>query len=149
MTDLDALLADRIERLRLDVRASRATLRLDVPDAVYPVRFESLADGVGSVRDLPTVDMANQPIPKRLLAGEDQVVEEDCRAARPDDAAYHAMLEAFGGMQAQIVTAVRDPSRALVGIISVHDVTGARRWTAGETAAATAAAAEVAEVLGS
>ena len=47
-----------------------------------------------------------------------QVVQDDCRAAF-DDAAFHRMLETYGGLAAQIVTPIFREG-GLVAIVSVH-----------------------------
>ena len=81
----------------------RATVRVDVPGAVFPVRYEVLAPGTGSLRD-DTTDMTKQPVPRVLAEHGGQVVQEDAAAAFPGDAGFHEMRERFGGMRAQIVT---------------------------------------------
>ncbi len=103
-----------LEELRVAMDAQRATVRIDVPDAYFPVAYESLAPGAGSLRDDPT-DLRTQPVPRILAESGGQVVQEDAAAAFPDDAAFHEMRERYGGMRAQIVTGCyRDgePARA-------------------------------------
>ena len=64
-------------------------------------------------------------MPRRLARGERQVVQEDCRAASADPA-FHAMLERYGGMRAQVVTGIRDDAGELVAILSVHELRAPR-----------------------
>ena len=78
-------------------------MRVAVPDAVFPVAYEALAPGTGSLRD-DTTDLTKQPVPRVLAEQGGQVVQEDAAAAFPDDAGFHAMRERYGGMRAQIVT---------------------------------------------
>ena len=90
----------------LDV--GRCTLRQPLPGDVYlPVTHEVLAGGAPVIADDTSVDLRTQPVPRRLAAGERQVVQEDCRAAS-DEPAFHAMLERYGGMRAQVVTGIHD-----------------------------------------
>ena len=115
-----------LDDLRAALNADRCTLRLDVPGETFPVVHESLGEGAATLVGERTVVLRGQPVVEALLSGVDQVVQEDCPAAS-DDPAFHAMLAAYGGLSAQIVTAVRDGDR-LVGIVSVHVLGGTREW---------------------
>lgn len=134
--DVDAALA----WLREQLDAGRVTLRLEAADGEYPVRHEARGEGVASIVVPPAgLDMSRQPVVHRLLSGEDQVVQDDCAAAT-DDPDFQAMLGLFGGLAAQVVTALRRPDRSLAGMISVHDLSAPRTWTAAETATCRAVA---------
>jgi GAF domain-containing protein len=91
------------------------------------------------------VALRGQPVVEALLGGAEQVVQPDTRAAS-DDPAFLAMLDLYGGMGAQIVTAVRCEGR-LLGAISLHQLGRARDWTPEEVALARDAAALVARML--
>jgi GAF domain-containing protein len=134
-----------IEQLRSDLGVQRATVRVDVPGAVFPVRHEVLAEGAGSLRDDPT-DMARQPVPRVLAEYDGQVVQEDAAAAFPGDDEFHAMRERFGGMRAQIVTGCYRGER-LVALLSIHDLRAPRRFSEAERERCRATAAEIAEML--
>jgi GAF domain-containing protein len=142
----DDQLHAELERLRETLGAARCTLRQPRPDEFFPVTVEVLADGAPTIADDRSVDLRTQPVPLRLAAGERQVVQEDCRAAS-DDPAFHAMLERYGGMRAQVVTAVRDADGGLAGILSVHDTAGPRAWTAADLARIDAAVRFIGERL--
>ena len=88
--------------------------------------------------------LPTQPVVLAVQAGR-QVVQDDCAAAY-DDPDFHAMLAAYGGLAAQIVTPVEVRDR-LEAILSVHQLGSPRRWSAEEVAAATDAAARIAELL--
>lgn len=134
-----------IEQLRSDLGVQRATVRVDVPGAVFPVRYEVLAQGTGSIRDDPT-DMTKQPVPRVLAEHGGQVVQEDAAAAFPGDAEFHAMRERFGGMRAQIVTGCyRDDT--LVALLSIHDLQAPRSFSAAERERCRDAAAEIGRLL--
>lgn len=137
---------DRVLRTLLDgTGASRVTLRQDLPGAyAFPVTHEALGPGVGSLQEERSVDLPNQPVVAELLAGR-QVVQEDCRTAF-DDPAFQRMLDAYGGLAAQIVTPIFERG-ALRAIVSLHELKGPRTWSASDVAAATRAAEEVASLL--
>jgi GAF domain-containing protein len=134
-----------LDELLAATHASRVTLRRDDPgDYVFPVVEESLSPGIRSLRGERTVDIRTQPVTSELMEGR-QVVQDDCLAAF-DDPAFHAMLETFGGLAAQIVTPVVVGEK-LEAIVSVHDLGTPRAWTEEEIAAARQAANRVAELL--
>jgi GAF domain-containing protein len=91
------------------------------------------------------VSLKGQPVVVALTSGEPQVVQHDSAAAS-DDPAFQRMLSSYGGMGAQIVTAVRVDG-ALLGIISLHHLGGTRTWSDAEIALASDAAALVARML--
>jgi GAF domain-containing protein len=135
-----------LDDLRNALDADRCTLRLDVPGETFPVVHESLGEGVGSLVGERTVVLRGQPVVEALFSGVDQVVQRDCPAAS-DDPAFHAMLAAYGGLSAQIVTAVRDGDR-LVGIVSVHVLGGTREWAPLDLGRARRAADDIGAQLG-
>jgi GAF domain-containing protein len=134
-----------LDDLRADLDADRCTLRLDVPGETFPVVHESRGPGVGTLIGERTVVLSGQPVVQAMLSGTEQVVQDDCSTAS-DDPAFHAMRETYGGLRAQIVTAVRTGD-ALVGILSVHVLGGTRAWSAAECARASEACAAVAREL--
>lgn len=138
-------LEDVLRDLLGTTRASRVTLRRDLPGGPpFPVVAETLAPGVGSLRNERTVHLPSQPVVLEVKGGR-QVVQDDCASAH-DDPAFQRMLAAYGGLTAQIVTPVlRDGE--LEAILSLHQLGAPRHWTADEIAAATAAAERVRELL--
>jgi len=134
-----------LQALLAETGASRVTLRQDVPgDYAFPVVQEALAPGAPSLRQERTVDLRTQPVVKELLQGR-QVVQDDCRVAY-DDPAFHSMLEAYGGLAAQIVTPIFEQDR-LVAILSLHQLGRPRRWKVEEVAAAARAAQRIGKLL--
>lgn len=130
-----------LEGLLAATGASRVTLRQDIPgEYMFPVAQEALAPGVPSLRQEHTIDLKTQPVVLELLQGY-QVVQDDCRTAFADPA-FHRMLEAYGGLAAQIVTPIQIGGR-LEAILSLHQLGAPRHWTDDEIAAASAAADEL------
>ena len=134
-----------LEALLAETRASRVTLRRGVSDGyVLPVTDEALAPGVPSLRGERTVDLRTQPVALEVRRS-GQVVQDDSRSAY-DDAAFQRMLDAYGGVAAQIVTAV-EADGEVAAILSVHQLETPRRWTPDEARACRRAAVELARLL--
>jgi len=141
MTEIDAVL----EELLTETGASRVTLRQDLPgDYAFPVTHEALAPSVRSLKDERTVDLKTQPVVLELQQGR-QVVQDDCRSAF-DDPAFQHMLEAYGGLAAQIVTPVFRNGR-LTAIVSLHQLGSPRDWDDEEIEVCTRAVARLGEFL--
>ena len=141
MSPLEAVLHDLLET----TGASRVTLRRDIPgEPPFPVVEEVLAPGVGSIRGETTVHLPSQPVVLEVQRGV-QVVQDDSAGAY-DDPAFQRMLEAYGGLAAQIVTPVMRDGR-LEAILSLHQLGAPRAWTDDEIAAASRAASRVRELL--
>ena len=143
---MSASIEQLLDELRVALGVQRATVRVDVPDAYFPVAYESLAPGTGSLRDDST-DLRTQPVPRILAESDGQVVQEDSAAAFPDDAAFHEMRERYGGMRSQIVTGCYRGRRSWSHCS--RSTTCARRGASArhERGLCRAAAAEVAERL--
>ena len=141
MPTLEDVLRDLLET----TRASRVTLRRDVPgEHPFPVVEEVLAPGVGSIRGETSVHLPSQPVVLEVKRGV-QVVQDDSARAY-DDPAFLRMLEAYGGLAAQIVTPVMRDGR-LEAILSLHQLGEPRAWTAEELSATRRAAERIGELL--
>jgi GAF domain-containing protein len=141
VSDLRVVLDD----LLAATAADRVTLRRDVPgDYPFPIVEEALAPGAGSLREERSVHLPTQPVVREVVRGR-QVVQDDCRAA-DQDPGFRRMLDAYGGLAAQIVTPVMAGGR-LEAIVSVHQLGAPRHWTPDEVAAASAAAERVRGLL--
>jgi GAF domain-containing protein len=134
-----------LQALLAETRASRVTLRRGVSGGyVFPVTDEALASGVASLKEERTVDLRTQPV-AREVQRRGQVVQEDCRTAN-DDPAFQQMLETYGGLAAQIVTAVLADG-TVAAILSVHQLGSPRLWSKDEADACRLAATRLAELL--
>ena len=141
MPTLEDVLRDLLET----TGASRVTLRRDVPgEQPFPVVEEVLAPGVGSIRGETSVHLPSQPVVLEVKRGV-QVVQDDSARAY-DDPAFLRMLEAYGGLAAQIVTPVMRDGR-LAAIMSLHQLGEPRAWTAEEVSATRRAAERIGELL--
>jgi hypothetical protein len=139
------VLGEVLENLLRETRASRVTLRRGVADGyAFPVTDEALAPGVASLKDERTVDLRTQPVALEVQR-RGQVVQPDCRSAY-DDPAFLDMLETYGGLAAQIVTAFV-ANGGVAAILSVHQLGSPRAWTDGEARACREAATRIAGLL--
>ena len=136
-------LQEIVDQVHAATNASRTTLRLDRPDADFPVVAEALAEGVVSmggdrsfgVRGSATVD---------YLARERQIlVQPDLTGDSP--APVRDLTERYGVGAQMLGPVVRHGN--LLGIISVHHAGGSRTWTAAEIAAVQAGVERVTEEL--
>ena len=134
-----------LESLLAATGASRVTLRQETPGEVFPVTHEALAPGVGSLVGVETPNMAGQPVVLRVAQGQ-QVVQDDCGAEFTDDGPFHAMLELYGGMRAQIVTPIVRGGRT-VAVVSLHQLGRTRSWSDAEIALCRRTAGRIGELL--
>jgi GAF domain-containing protein len=138
-------LEDVLRDLLETTGASRVTLRRDVPgEQPFPVVEEVLAPGVGSIRGETSVHLPTQPVVLEVKRGV-QVVQDDSARAY-DDPAFLRMLEAYGGLAAQIVTPVMRDGR-LAAIMSLHQLGEPRAWSVEEVSATRRAAERIGELL--
>jgi GAF domain-containing protein len=134
-----------VDELLVATGASRCTLRRDVPGDYFPVTHEALAPGVSPIREERTTDLRRAPVVRELLETGRQVVQDDC-ASTFRDPAFQRMLDAYGGLAAQIVTPVFVDGR-LVAIVSLHQLGAPRRWSDDERVLAAEAGERVQALL--
>jgi GAF domain-containing protein len=130
-----------LQDLLAQTGASRVTLR---HGEGFAVSHEALASGVPSIRGEQTIDLSRQPVALEVAAGR-QVVQVDSRAAY-DDPEFQRMLEAYGGLAAQIVTPVFRNGE-VEAILSLHQLGEPRAWTDEEIQRCRVAAERIAELL--
>lgn len=111
--------------------ASRTTVRLDRPDAVYPVVAESLAPGIDSIAGPSTIDLRASATFRYLDETHGELIQSDLLDV--EHPPPPELIQQYG-VQAQMLRAVVKDGR-LAGIISVHYAPGAREWTEAEVAA--------------
>ncbi len=119
--------------------ASRTTLRLDTPGAVYPVVAEACAPGIRSIRDATEIDLRAAATFKWLDRERRVLVQRDCLEDEP--AAPAALIELYGVRAQVLAPLVRDDR--LVGIVSVHHAATPRDWSADEISAIEEASARI------
>jgi maleate isomerase len=123
-----------MEELLRATDASRATLRLDLPDqdsGLDTVVAEALAPGVRSLRDDTLIRNLRGASTVRFLEEHGRVlVQNDCLA---DDPAPPSELIEHYGVKAQMLAPILREDR-LEGLISVHYAPGPRDWSSEDVA---------------
>jgi len=134
-----------VKRLLVSTGASRTTLRLENDEGGFPVVAEACADGVRALRgDERIVDLRAAPTFIALDRDRTILLQEDLEHADP---APPPMLIARYGARAQMLAPLVRDDR-LVGIVSVHETSGPRRWREQDVRALKAAVIAMAGALG-
>jgi maleate isomerase len=128
-----------VEKLLADTGASRTTIRLDRPDAVFPVVAEATAPGINSIADATSIDLKAAPTFVFLAEEKRPLIQPDLLDT--DVPAPAALIELYGARAQMLAPILRDDE--LVGILSVHYAPGTREWTAEDIAALEQAAEQV------
>jgi len=121
ITALQAELDSVLARLLQDVKASRATLRLDDPVRGWQVAFvcaEALAPGVASMRGDGSINQRAAATSQWLAAHRRNLLQPDLQD-NPDPAPPVALLQAYGA-RAQMLGPLLDETGYLAGWISTH-----------------------------
>jgi hypothetical protein len=133
-----------VEQLLASTASSRTTLRLEDADGGFPIVGEACADGTRSLRAETGIDLRAAPTFIALERDRAMLVQEDLEHADP---APPAMLIQQYGARAQMLAPIVHRDR-LVGIVSVHEGTGPRRWSEHDVHALAAATSTMAHALG-
>jgi maleate isomerase len=114
-----------VERLLTETGASRTTLRLAAPEAVFPVVAEARAPDVASIAGSTSIDLRAAPTFQFLERERRLLIQSDLLDA---EVAPPPQLIAQYGARAQMLAPILRDDR-LVGILSVHYAPGPRDWT--------------------
>lgn len=140
----DGALAAIVDELRVQLGASRVTVRLDVPPEIYPVVAEACAHGSRSMKGDDAVGDLRTVATYQYVEREHKIlIQDDVIDARPGPPP--ALIHEFG-VRAQMLAPVLAGER-LVGIISIHYGPGARTWTAEDVALLARGASRVEAVV--
>lgn len=128
-----------IEELLEATGASRTTLRLDRPNADFPVVAEALAPGTPSIAGEGGIPQRTAKLAQKMEQERQLIVQDDCLTADP--APPQALLDLYG-VRAQMLAPIEHDGR-LAGWISVHYTPGPRRWSEEDIAAIERATGQV------
>jgi maleate isomerase len=128
-----------VENLLADVGASRVTIRLDRPDAVFPVVAEATAPGINSIAGATSIDLKAAPTFIFLAEQKRPLIQSDL--LNTDVPPPPALIELYGARAQMVTPILRDDE--MVGMVSVHYAPGVRDWTPEEIAAIEQAAEQV------
>jgi 3-oxoacyl-[acyl-carrier protein] reductase len=135
----DAILA----ALRVATRATRTTLRMDLPERglhVNDLAGEALAPGAVSLRGQTAIDQRAAGSITWLETNRRVLVQDDL-TGRVDPAPPPQLMAVFGVTAQVLAPVVRDG--AMQGWVSVHHAGGRRAWTADDVSAVDAAVREL------
>src|SRR5437667_6213491 len=122
---------DIVEKLLADVGASRTTIRLDRPDAVFPVVAEATAPGINSIAGATSIDLKAAPTFIFLAEQKRPLIQSDL--LNTDVPPPPALIELYRARAQMVAPILRDDE--LVGMVSVHYAPGVRDWTSEDIAA--------------
>ena len=128
-----------VEKLLADTGASRTTIRLDRPDAVFPVVAEATAPGINSIAGATSIDLKAAPTFVFLAKEKRPLIQSDLLDT--DVPAPPQLIELYGARAQMLAPILRDDE--LVGILSVHYAPGTREWTPDDVAALEQAAEQI------
>jgi maleate isomerase len=139
---LDEPALDRVvAELLAATRASRVTLRLDVPGPhFFPVMAEACAPGIAPIRGDASIDLRSAPTFTAVAQLLRTIVQNDVRTAQPPTPPE--VIARYGVRAQMLAPVVRDGG--CIGTLSVHEATGPRAWSPADRAALAAAAAAAA-----
>ena len=120
-----------LDELRASTGAGRVTLRLQSPDAPFPVVAESLGPEGISIKGDDRIDPTETPT-FQLVEQERRIfLQKDCLTDSPIPG--RELVELYG-VRAQMLAPVERHGQ-LVGVISVHHTAGPRSWSPQDVAA--------------
>jgi GAF domain-containing protein len=120
-----------LDRLRVSTNAGRVTLRLESPDAPFPVVAESIDADVASIKGDDRIDPTTSPGFKVVERERQILIQNDCLVDPPSPG--RDLIDLYG-VRAQMLAPVELRGQ-LVGVISVHSTTGPRSWSEEDVAA--------------
>lgn len=135
-----------LAKLLEDTRASRTTMRIDVPELGFRVddpAGEARQPDVRALSGQTSLDQRALDTVRWMERHHDYLIQNQCRGADP--APPDALIEIYG-VQAQMLGPVIRNGR-LAGWISVHENRSVRTWTEAEVAMLKSAVAEVHALL--
>lgn len=138
--DTVAKLAARLEQLLAATRASRVTVRLDLPQlgfGVDDVAAEAREEEVASLRGQTAINQRAAATVRWLERERRLLVQDDLADADP--APPHQLVESYGTRAQMLAPLEREGD--LVGWISVHENRGPRHWSDDDRRALESAAA--------
>ena len=143
MSTVEPTLDEIVAGLRRATAASRTTLRLEDDSGGFPVVAEDVADGVRPLRGGAVGDLRAAATFQYLERERRPLVQDDLLDADP--APPPALIAEYGA-RAQMLAPLVHGER-LVGIVSVHESSGPRRWSATDVTALEDATARIAARL--
>src|SRR5262249_34846162 len=128
-----------VEKLLTDLGASRTTIRLDRPDATFPVVAEALAPGMRSIAGETSIDL--RAAPTFVFLAEERRPLIQANVLDTEHPPPPELIELYGARAQMLAPILRDGE--MVGILSVHYAPGPREWTVEDIATLERAAEQI------
>ena len=138
--DLVGKFKDILEELLAKTKASRTTLRLDVPERRFHVNgvvAEALAPGVKSIAGETSLQQRKSQTASYMENTRTMLVQNDCENADPQPP--KELMQIYGTKAQMVAPVVRGGD--MVGWVSVHYNVSTRKWSSEDKAALEAAVA--------
>jgi maleate isomerase len=129
-----------LEELLAKTKASRTTLRLDVPERGFHVNgvvSEALAPGVKSIAGETSLQQRKSQTASHIEKTRTMLVQSDCENADPQPP--KELMQIYGTKAQMVAPVVRGGN--MVGWVSVHYNVSTREWSSEDKAALEAAVA--------
>jgi maleate isomerase len=141
----DARLSEIMERLLDQTSGDRTTVRVEEPDGTFPVLAEAVTGRGWRIAGETSVDVGKAETVHWLRRERRPLIQDDLETAEPQ--VPRELIEFYGARAQMLGPLVRD--ERLIGIISVHRVSGPGPWSEQEQAALTEAISAVDAIVNS
>lgn len=147
-SSLSAEFTETLKVLLDETKASRTTIRLDLPAlgmSLSKPAAEAKRSGVAGLLEQSAPEIEKAPPVEYLRRERKILVHEDVKKASADSATPPELIDSYG-LRAQILGPILRDGK-LTGIVSVHDTMGPRRWTDADVSALQRAVKRSEEIL--
>jgi maleate isomerase len=141
----DARLREIMETLLAQTTGDRTTLRLEGSDGLFAVVAEAVGDGAWAIAGDSSVDLRKAETVRWLMRERKPLIQDDLEDADPP--VPRELIDVYGARAQMLGPLVKDDR--LVGIISVHRLSGPGHWSDEEQSALAQACAAVEAAVGS
>jgi maleate isomerase len=135
----DPRLSEILETLLAQTSGDRTTLRLEGPDGMFAVAAEAVGEGAWPIAGDSTVDVRKAETVRWLMRERRPLIQDDLEDADPP--VPRELIDIYGARAQMLGPLVKEDR--LVGIISVHRLSGQGRWSDEEQSALAQAVAAV------
>jgi GAF domain-containing protein len=141
----DARLTEIMERLLDQTSGDRTTVRLEGEDGMFAVLAEAVSSRGWRIAGETSVDVSKAETVRWLARERKPLIQDDLESADPP--VPRELIDMYGARAQMLGPLVRDES--LIGIISVHRLSGPGPWSEQEQSALAEAIAEVEAIVNS
>jgi maleate isomerase len=141
----DARLSEIVETLLAQTSGDRTTLRLEGSDGLFAVAAEAVGENAWPIAGENSVDLKKAETVRWLMRERKPLIQDDLEDAEPP--VPRELIDVYGARAQMLGPLVKDDR--LVGIISVHRLSGPGPWPDAERSALAQAVAAAEAVVDS